>query len=152
MIKFENSLVINCPLEEVFDFLANFENMPRWNYFVVKVKGLTPEPPGLGKTFDLTRKTDKHQLRIIEYEQNRRVTFKTVSDRPSLVMRFNFEPEGTAATRLRDEWELKTGIPGFLDRLGTGRVKAAVAENLAKLKELLETGRVTLQDGRKETL
>src|SRR4051812_37412195 len=121
MIKFENSLLINRSLEEVFKFISNFENMPKWNYFVLVVKETSPEPPSIGKTFDLTRKVDKHRLSIIEYELNHRVTFKTVSKRPSLVMRFNFETEGDA-TRLIDGWELKTGIPGFLEGLGTGRV------------------------------
>ena len=36
-------------------------------------------------------------------------------------------------------------------KLAGGRVKSAVAENLAKLKKLLEEGRVVLQDGRQIT-
>ena len=55
-------------------------------------------------------------------------------------------------TRLRDEWKLDTGRPAVLERLAGGRVKSAVAENLAKLKELLEEDRVILQDGRRVSL
>jgi hypothetical protein len=35
--------------------------------------------------------------------------------------------------------------------LARGRVKSAVFENLTKLKELLQEGRVVLQDGRQVT-
>jgi hypothetical protein len=57
--------------------------------------------------------------------------------------------EGGDTTRLRDEWKLDTGRPALLERLAHGRVKSAVSENLAKLKELLEEFRVVLQDGRR---
>ena len=30
MIKIENSVVINRPVDEVFEFLANSENNPQW--------------------------------------------------------------------------------------------------------------------------
>lgn len=62
-------------------------------------------------------------------------------------MRFTFENIG-GATRLTDEWELETGRNPLLERLGTMKIKSAVAGNLAKLKQLLETGETRLQDGR----
>ncbi|NBC65188.1 MAG: hypothetical protein GVY07_05915 [Bacteroidetes bacterium] len=43
---------------------------------------------------------------------------------------------------------LHTGYPGILERLVVGRISRAVAENLGKLKELLEHGQTQLQDGR----
>lgn len=55
-------------------------------------------------------------------------------------------------TRIRDEWRLDSGWPAPLEWLGAGRIKSAVAENLAKLKELLEEGQVVLQDGRQAVL
>ena len=42
----------------------------------------------------------------------------------------------------------RTGYPGILERLFVGRNRRAVAENLGKLKELLEYGQTQLQDGR----
>jgi hypothetical protein len=51
-------------------------------------------------------------------------------------------------TILTDEWELDTGKPALVERFAGRNVKSAVAENLQKLKQLLETGKVTLQDGR----
>lgn len=57
-----------------------------------------------------------------------------------------------SGTRVVDEWELDLGRPAILERLAVGKVRAGVRENLGKLKELLERGRVTLQDGRRVTL
>jgi hypothetical protein len=55
-------------------------------------------------------------------------------------------------TCIRDEWQLDTGRPADLERFTGRRVKSAVAENLTKLKELLEEGRVVLQDGSQPTV
>jgi hypothetical protein len=52
-------------------------------------------------------------------------------------------------THIVDKWQLDTGTVSLLEGLATRRVKGAVLENLTKLKELLETGQTTLQDGRR---
>jgi hypothetical protein len=62
-------------------------------------------------------------------------------------MRFILHEEGEG-TIVLDQWKLDTRRPTLLEKLAAGRIKSAVAENLGKLKELLEVGRVTLQDGR----
>ena len=147
MMQFKNSLIINRPVDEVFTYIADFENMPTWNYFVLAVRKTTPGRIGLGTTFFQTRKTDVQQYTITEYETNSRVTVETIPPAPALQMRFTFEPVGSS-TRLTDEWVVSGGLIGILGPLAAGRVKAAVAENLAKLRQLLETGEVRLQDGR----
>ena len=94
------------------------------------------------------RKTDEQDLRITELDQNHKMVVKTLpQSSPSLEMRFTLYEEGNT-TRIRDEWRLDSGWPAPLEWLGTGRIKSAVAENLTKLKELLEKGQVVLQDGR----
>jgi carbon monoxide dehydrogenase subunit G len=148
MLKFENTIRIDRPIEEVFAFLEDFENIPKWNYYVLEVQKLSDGPIGIGTTYHQVRKTDEQDFRITELDQNHIVVVKTLpQSSPSFEMRFTlYDENGT--TLIRDEWELDTGWPGVLERLGTRRIKSAVAENLAKLKDLLEKGRVILQDGR----
>ena len=38
MMEFENTIVIKKPIKEVFAFISNFENIPKWNYYVLEVK------------------------------------------------------------------------------------------------------------------
>lgn len=66
-------------------------------------------------------------------------------------MHFTFDSEGSG-TRLTDTWEFNTGMNRLFEGIAQYRIKAAVAANLGKLKELLETGRVQLQDGRVVTV
>jgi uncharacterized membrane protein len=148
VLEFENTIRIDRPLDDVFAFLSDFENIPKWNYYVLEVRQLSESPIGVGTTYHQVRKTDQQDFRIIEFEPNHTVAVKTLPrSSPSFERRITLYDEGDT-TRIRDQWKLDTGRPAVLERLARGRVKAAVAENLAKLKELLEEGRVVLQDGR----
>lgn len=152
MITFQNTIEIERPATEVFDFLSRLENLPKWNYFVLEVKKTSEGPAGVGTTYHQIRKTDEQVFRITEFDPNRTLALKTIPpSTPELEMRFTLLPEGEH-TKVIDEWKLDTGKPALLERLFARQVKSAVKENLGKLKELLETGRVTLQDGRTATL
>ncbi len=148
MLEFENTIRIDRPIGEVFAFLSDLENVPKWNYYVLKVTKLSNGPIGIGTMYHQVRKTDEQDLRITELDQNHKMVVKTLpQSSPSLEMRFTLYEEGNT-TRIRDEWRLDSGWPAPLEWLGAGRIKSAVAENLTKLKELLEKGQVVLQDGR----
>jgi uncharacterized membrane protein len=148
MIEFENQILINRPVDEVFDFLSDFTNVPKWNYYVLSVEKTSDGDVGPGTRYHQIRKTDEQTFTVIEHEPGKRVTVKTLpGSKPAFEMRFTFLPEGEG-TRLIDTWFLETGRPELIERLTAGRVKLAVMENLQKLKQLLETGVVRLQDGR----
>ncbi len=148
MVEFENTIRVQRPIAEVYAFLSDLENIPKWNYFVLDVSKVSDGPIRIGTRYHQIRKTDEQDFQITELEPNHTVAVKTLpQSSPRLEMRFTLSEEGIA-TRIQDEWKLDTGIPAPLERLGAGRVKSAVAENLAKLKELLENGQVVLQDGR----
>ncbi len=148
MIEFENTIGIDRPIAEVFAFLSDLENIPKWNYYVLEVTKLSNGLIGIGTIYHQVRKTDEQDLRITELDQNHKMVVKTLpQSSPRLEMRFTLYEEGNT-TCIRDEWRLDSGWPAPLEWLGVGKIKSAVAENLTKLKELLEKGQAVLQDGR----
>jgi uncharacterized protein YndB with AHSA1/START domain len=148
MLEFENAITINRPVSEVFEFVADPQNFPRWNYYVLTVSKLSGGPIGIGTAYHQVRKTDQQDFSITEFERDHRMALKTSPHSTlQLEMQLTFQ-EQAGATHLRDVWKLDTRLPAPLEWLGTGRVRSAVAENLAKLKQLLEEGQVVLQDGR----
>jgi carbon monoxide dehydrogenase subunit G len=152
VLEFENTIPIERPIDEVFAFLSDFENIPKWNYYVLEVRQLSESPIGIGTTYHQVRKSDQQDFRIIEYEANNTVAVKTLpQSSPSFERRFTLYEEGET-TRIRDQWKLDTGRPALLEWLARGRVKSAVSENLTKLKDLLQERRVVLQDGQQVTL
>lgn len=152
MLEFENNIRIHRPIAEVFRFLSNLENIPKWNYYILEVKKTSEGPANIGTTYHQVRKTDQQDLRIVDLKQNQTVVVKTLPhSSPKLEMKFSLSEEENS-TLILDEWKLDTGQPALLERLAAGKVKSAVAVNLAKLKELLENGQVLLQDGRRASL
>ena len=47
MASFENTVTIRRPVEDVFAFLADFENVPTWNYAIVETTKVSPARWGL---------------------------------------------------------------------------------------------------------
>jgi uncharacterized membrane protein len=42
--SFENTVTIRRPIAAVFAFLADFENIPAWNYAIVETRKVSPGP------------------------------------------------------------------------------------------------------------
>jgi uncharacterized membrane protein len=145
MIEFKHSISIKRPINEVFAFLSDFENISKWNYYVLEVRRVSEGAVGVGTTYHQLRKTDEQLFQITEFESNLKVAVKTLPESPlKFERRFTLQAEGST-THLIDEWEeLDTGKSALIEKLAAGRIKSDVAENLGKLKELLETGSVTL--------
>jgi uncharacterized membrane protein len=152
MIEFENIIEIKNPVAEVFEFISNFENISKWNYYVLEVKKMTEGPIKVGTIFHQIRKIDNQSFKIIEYEPGKKISIQTLpNSRPAFEMNFSFNPM-EKGTRLTDTWKLDSGKPGIIEKLAKLKVKKAVMQNLIKLKELLENGSVQLQDGRSEKI
>lgn len=64
MIKFENRVTIDLPINDVFPFVTNLENIPKWNYFVQSVSSSTPGPSKVGSVYHQVRKNDSQNLKI----------------------------------------------------------------------------------------
>ena len=153
MIEFKHSVSIKRPINEVFAFLSDFENISKWNYYVLEVRKISEGAVGVGTTYHQVRKTDEQLFQITEFELNLKVAVKTLPESSlQFERRFTLQADGST-THIIDEWEeLDTGKPALIEKLAAGRVRSAVVENLGKLKEFMETGSVTLQDGRKVSL
>jgi uncharacterized protein YndB with AHSA1/START domain len=150
-MHFTNTVIIDRSVTDTFAFVSNFENMPKWNYFVQETTNQSPPGRGAGTIYRQRRRTDEQRFVVTDFEPDQLVAVRTLPPARDLRMRFTFQPHG-GGTRLTDDWTLDTGLPRWLEAIGATRVSSAVRDNLAKLKELLETGRVRLQDGRIETV
>jgi len=144
MINVEESIVINRPIAEVFAFVANFENHPKWESNFQKVKLLASTPAGVGTTYQcelkLPGQTATSKFEITEYEVNKRIAFEAEPAGPAKPNgSFRFEPVagGTKITLLpRPEFR---GFFKLLEPMMAGYVRKQNREHLSKLKRLLET-------------
>jgi len=152
MLNFKNTIVIDKPIQNVFAFVVDLPSLPKWNYYVLSVVPTSPESGKLGSTYHQIRQDDEQELKISKLEPNRSLIVETIPpSKPELRREITFEPQGNS-TRITDRWQLDMGVPRLLEPLAANRAKSGVRENLGKLKTLLESGKVTLQDGRSFSL
>jgi len=144
-----NEISVNRPIEEVFEFLRNFENMSKWNYYVLKVTKITEGEIIKGSVFHQMRKKDSQRYQIIELDFPKIIAIKTLPPERNLIMRFELSSVGNG-TLIKDQ--ANVSVPWIISLFIKNKIQSAIMENLQKLKILLETGKVVLQDGRTQTL
>jgi len=141
-MHFENTLTIRRPPHEVFEYLAAFENVPRWNYAIVETHKTSEGPVGVGATYDQTRSIPspaEETFTVTEFDPDHRLTINGDLGPFEGTLSYELEsvPEGTQLTN-RADLERKGFAKVAAPLLGR-RVGDAVATNLQKLKEILET-------------
>jgi hypothetical protein len=109
MIRIEGEIVINRPVDEVFDFVADARNEPLYNPRMVRAEKLTPGPIGLGTRFrdefrSMGRPTDI-TIEIIGYERPWRLTDSIHMSTMDIRGGLTFDPV-PAGTRMRWAWDL----------------------------------------------
>ena len=142
MQTFQNTVTIARPVGEVFAFLADLRNIPRWNYAIARTVPTSPGPAGAGATYRQTRtipRRSEESLQITVFQPPSRLAVQGQLGPFRATASYLLEPL-PSGTRLANDVELEP-ISALLRPIGplaAPRVKAAVAHNLGTLKELLE--------------
>jgi Polyketide cyclase / dehydrase and lipid transport len=141
MASFENTLTIQRPVEDVFAYLAAFENVPKWNYAIVETAKVTPGPVGVGTAYRQVRsipRTSEEEFEVTVFEPPARLEIQGRIGPFRATIGYLLEPTD-GGTRLRNPVELvSSGLLSPAAPLASGRVKQAVAANLETLRQLLE--------------
>lgn len=142
MIRFQTSVRIERPIDEVFAYVSEPENFPRWNSAVRTVRKTSSGEHPVGATYSMTRQLPSGQaendLEITAYERPREFAIRTLSGPTPFAYRYAFSPsdEGTLV-ELDAEVELP-GAVALVEPLARRAVKRGVDDNFASLKDTLE--------------
>lgn len=141
MMRFANTVIIDRPTATVFAYLAEFENVPRWNYAIGETRKVTAGPVGVGARYLQARtipEPGEERFEVIEFEPDRRITLRGTFNSFPGELSYTLHPDGNATT-LVNEVDLRPPPPlNLLAPLAVGRVRSAVAANLGVLKQILE--------------
>jgi hypothetical protein len=109
MVRIEGDIVINRPVDEVFDFVADERNEPEYNPRMVRAEKISPGPIGVGTRFRAETMTRRRPVEMtIEntgYDRPRRLESTTHMSNMEIHGTLTFEPlpEGT---RMRWVWDV----------------------------------------------
>ena len=110
MAYINGEILINRPVQEVFDFVADERNEPRYNPRMLRVEKLSPGPVGLGSRFRAVMRSWPRPTTMTTectvYQRPRRLASTTRLSTMDIEGTLSFDPvpEGT---RVRWSWQLR---------------------------------------------
>lgn len=142
MIQHEVSLHLNRPVEQVFAFLVDFQNVPRWQSNLVEIEQLTEGALQAGTQFREVRRFGRRASEIwgelTEFELNKRFVTKTLT-KPQVTVSFSLDPED-GGTRLGFKFVLVTsGLMRLFEPWIDSLINKQRESDFATLKCLLES-------------
>jgi carbon monoxide dehydrogenase subunit G len=140
-MEFANTITVERSPHDVFEFVSDLENVPRWNYAIVETRKTSDGPVRVGTTYRQVRSLpsrSEETLQVTELEPDRRFAVQGGLGPFEGTLTYEFE-EVSGNTRLTNKADLRTcGIMKLAAPIVSGRVREAVAANLDTLKRLLE--------------
>jgi uncharacterized protein YndB with AHSA1/START domain len=143
MIKVESSVVINKPRAEVYAFVTNGENTPKWQGGVEAVSDEGP-PNTVGTQYTEVRKfmgqEMKTTLEIVEVVPNVKWSSKVVKGPVPYTVTVTFEESGGGTKMTVTTEGEPTGFFKIAEGMVAGQLEKNLAESNEALKKLLEGG------------
>ena len=157
MASIQGDIVIGRPVSEVFDFVADERNEPKYNPRMLHVEKVTDGAIGTGTQFRATMKSSGRPLSMLlhttEYERPTRLANKTSMSSAEIRGVLTFEPVVCRSTRLRWSWDIQPrGALKFLSPVIGLMGKRQEAANWASLKRYLESTPETGKPGSESAL
>jgi carbon monoxide dehydrogenase subunit G len=139
----KRSAEIPRPASEVFSFLADLENLPRWQSGVIRAELTSPGTIGVGSTAVVERRMFGQQivadLVVSAYEPPRRIVLETEASGVSIQASVEIEPLGPDSCRVTFGMAMET--TGFFMKAVEPMVAQAaetdIEASLARLGEVL---------------
>ena len=127
--RFEATVVVDRPIEEVFAFLADGENDPKFSPRVQQITKKTDGPPGVGTVYASTVKDagmkTKRQFKLTAFEPPSRIRWTEISKNMITVPEggYDLSPEGDGT---------RVTIHNVLEGHGPGKLFAPLALRSAR--------------------
>jgi uncharacterized protein YndB with AHSA1/START domain len=145
-MSFQISLEINRSPADVFKFVTDFRNMPKWYEAVERVTVTTSGPSGIGTRFHMIRSLPggpaHNDVEVISYRVDEEVALASINGPTPFQYRYRFEPTTNGTTLTLNGEITGEGLPGPVARvggLGSQLFKHGMKKNLQALKAILDS-------------
>jgi len=144
-LRVEESIEINRTLKEVFNYVSDVGNYPKWMAHALEVRKDTEDPPQQGDRFTLAIKSVVRRFETpyerTSYEANRRYTDRAVGGPIPNQWWESTLQEVPGGTRLTRAVEAEAGgLLKLLEPLQKRAAEGQLRKDLKTLKDVLEAG------------
>lgn len=144
MINLDLGTLIDKPVKDVFAFVADPNNMSKWNSAVVSLQQVTPGAVGVGTKFksvgEMMGRRIEGEMQVTAYEPDAKCGYQVNAGPMQVTLTLAFKPVGTGTKISLNAQGNPGGIFKLAEPVMAGRVKSMMEENLARLKSVLEKG------------
>jgi carbon monoxide dehydrogenase subunit G len=144
MINLDFSALIDRPQKDVFAFVANPNNMSKWNSAVVSLEQVTPGAVGVGTKFksvgEMMGRRIEGEVQVMTFEPDSKYGIQMNAGPMQVNIVFSFKTVGTGTKLNLNAQGNSAGLFKLAEPVMQARVKALMEENLARLKSVLEKG------------
>jgi len=142
MINLDFGMLVDKPVKDVFAFVADPNNMPKWNSAVVSLEQITPGEVGVGTKFkstgEMMGRRIEGEMQVTAYEPDTKCGFQVNAGPMQVNITLSFKTVGTGTKVSLNAQGNPAGFFKLAEGVMTGRVKSMMEENLARLKTQLE--------------
>ena len=143
MIKISEVVTISRPPADVFAFMANLDNIPKWNGEVESFTIATPGPTRVGSQFVEHTKVASSRITVhcavTDFTPSSRIVFVGESTPLDFEFAYTLEPAG-AGTKLSLQGQVTPkGFMALLAPLMAGEIRSGGRKGLTAVKANLET-------------
>jgi uncharacterized protein YndB with AHSA1/START domain len=143
-MEFVNWIIIDRPRSDVFSFVADLENTPRWNHAIAESIRITNGPIRVGTTYRQVRVLPRRvveEVEITDFQPDRRLQLRGAVGPLEGTITYDLE-DLDGRTRLVNTMDLSArGVGKLVASIAATRARDAVGKNLLVLRGLLEATR-----------
>src|SRR5262245_26391050 len=144
MINIDLGTLIDKPVKDVFAFVANPNNMSKWNSAVVSLQQITPGEVGVGTKFksvgEAMGRRIEGEMQVVAFEPDSKCGFQLQAGPMQMNLTMTFKPVGTGTKLSLNAQGNPGGIFKLAEGVMAGQMKSLMEGNLTKLKSALEKG------------
>ena len=150
--RFEATVVVDRPIEEVFAFLADGENDPKFSPRVLEIAKTTDGPPGVGTVYASTVKDagmkTRRQFELTEFEPPSKIRWREISKNLVTATEggYDLAPEGDG-TRVSAPQRARGPQDREADRAARAAVRAQRGRRLRPVDQGRRRGVLTVSRG-----
>lgn len=143
MITLDLSTLVDRPVPEIFEFLSNPLNLPKWQTMVARIEQVTPGEPGVGTKYRVFAsalgRNIEGEMQITAFEPPHKVGFVNQSGPMRVSITVTLKPVGSGAKIALHAEGNPGGVFSLAEGILAGKIKSEMESNLARLKAVLES-------------
>ncbi|HET7142435.1 MAG TPA: SRPBCC family protein [Anaerolineales bacterium] len=142
MINLDLSTLIDRPVKDVFAFVADPNNMSKWNAAVVSLEQVTPGSVGtkFKSVGEMMGRRIEGEMQVTAYDPDNQCGFQVKAGPMQVNLTLAFKTVGTGTKVSLNAQGNPGGIFKLAEGVMAGQVKSMMEGNLLRLKSVLEKG------------